>query len=168
VDIRVVDPEGRDTDVGEVAIRGPGLMPGYAANPRANAESFFDGWFRTGDRGRIDDEGYLVLEGRLKELIIRGGENISPFEIEAALNEHPSVTDSVAFAIPDALYGEQVGAAVVVLHGSADEAALRDWCSTRLAPFKVPKRIFLVDEIPRTPTGKLQRARIGSRLLGAS
>ncbi len=109
-----------------------------------------------------------MLEGRLKELIVRGGENISPFEIEAALNEHPAVADSVAFAIPDARYGEQVGAAVVLLGGDADEDSLRDWCSTRLAPFKVPKQIFLLDEIPRTPTGKLQRARIGSSLLGAS
>jgi acyl-CoA synthetase (AMP-forming)/AMP-acid ligase II len=168
VEIRVVDPDGRDTDVGEVAIRGPGLTPGYAANPQANAESFFDGWFRTGDRGRFDQTGHLVLEGRLKELIVRGGENISPFEIEAALNQHPAVADSVAFGIPDARYGELVGAAVVLLDGDADEDSLREWCSTRLAPFKVPKQIFLLDEIPRTPTGKLQRARIGSSLLGAS
>jgi acyl-CoA synthetase (AMP-forming)/AMP-acid ligase II len=167
VDIRVVNTDGRDTAVGEVAIRGPGLTPGYAANPRANAESFFDGWFRTGDLGRFGDDGYLVLDGRLKELIIRGGENISPFEIEAALKAHPAVADSVAFGIPDDRYGEEVGAAVV-LRGDADENSLRDWCSTRLAAFKVPKRIFVLDSIPRTPTGKLQRARIGSSLVGGS
>lgn len=167
VEIRVVDDDGRDVDSGEVAINGPGLTPGYVANPEANAQSFFgDGWFRTGDRGRFDGDGFLVLEGRIKELIIRGGENISPFEVEAALTAHPVVADAVAFAIPDALYGEVVGAAVV-LSGEADEAALGAWCAERLAPFKVPKQIFVLDEIPRTATGKLQRARIGSRLTGS-
>ncbi len=168
VQIRIVDDNGGDVDVGEVAINGPGLTPGYVANPSANEASFFgDGWFRTGDRGRFDDDSYLVLEGRIKELIIRGGENISPFEIEAALSAHPLVVDSVAFAIPDARYGEEVGAAVV-LSGESDEAALRSWCGDRLAPFKIPKQIFVLDEILRTPTGKLQRARIGQQLTGAS
>jgi acyl-CoA synthetase (AMP-forming)/AMP-acid ligase II len=153
--------------VGEVVIRGPGLTPGYVANPEANAESFFDGWFRTGDRGHFDADGYLVLDGRLKELINRGGENISPFEIEAALGAHPAVADAVAFAVPDDRYGEEVGAAVV-LRSDADETVLREWCSARLAPFKVPRRIFVLDEIPRTPTGKLQRARIGASLVARS
>jgi len=166
VEIRIVDENGADAELGEVAIKGPGLTPGYVANPDANASSFFDdGWFRTGDRGRFDADGYLVLEGRLKELIIRGGENISPFEIEAALSAHPVVDDAVAFAIPDERYGEEVGAAVV-LSGDSDEQALRSWCGERLAPFKVPKQIFVLDEIPRTPTGKLQRARIGQKLTG--
>ena len=166
VEIRVVDGDGRDAELGEVAIKGPGLTPGYIANDAANGAAFFgDGWFRTGDRGRFDDDSYLFLEGRLKELIIRGGENISPFEIEAALAAHPLVTDAVAFAIPDDRYGEEVGAAVV-LAGASDEAALRTWCGERLALFKVPKKIFVLDEIPRTPTGKLQRARIGQQLTG--
>jgi acyl-CoA synthetase (AMP-forming)/AMP-acid ligase II len=165
VGIRIVDDEGNDVEVGEVAIQGPGVTGGYVANPEANAQSFFgDHWFRTGDRGRFDADGYLVLEGRLKELIIRGGENISPFEIEDVLTAHPLVADSVAFSIPDPRYGEEVGAAVV-LTGESDEAALRSWCSERLAAFKVPRRIFVLEEIPRTPTGKLQRARIGARLL---
>jgi acyl-CoA synthetase (AMP-forming)/AMP-acid ligase II len=167
VEIRVVDDAGRDAELGEVAIRGAGMTPGYAGDPPANEAAFFDGWFRTGDRGRLDADGYLVLEGRLKELIIRGGENISPFEIEAALSEHPAVADAVAFAIPDERYGEQVGAAVL-LGGDADEAALRAWCSKRLAPFKVPRQIFVVEEIPRTATGKVQRARIGASLIGGS
>jgi acyl-CoA synthetase (AMP-forming)/AMP-acid ligase II len=166
VEIRIVDTGGADTEIGEVAIRGPGVTEGYVANPDANAQSFFgERWFRTGDRGRFDADGYLVLEGRLKELIIRGGENISPFEIEAALAAHPQVADSVAFAIPDPRYGEEVGAAVV-LTGEAGEAELRSWCRERLAPFKVPRTIFILDEIPRTPTGKLQRARIGAKLTG--
>jgi acyl-CoA synthetase (AMP-forming)/AMP-acid ligase II len=167
VQIRIVDPQGADAELGEVAIRGPGVTPGYVANQAANDAAFFDeGWFRTGDRGRFDSDGYLVLEGRLKELIIRGGENISPFEIEAVLAAHPSVSDAVAFGIPDARYGEEVGAAVV-LTGKSDEGALRGWCAGRLAPFKVPRQIFVLDEIPRTPTGKLQRARIGASLTGS-
>jgi acyl-CoA synthetase (AMP-forming)/AMP-acid ligase II len=164
VEIRIVDRDGLDADTGEVAIKGPGLTPGYVANPAANKEAFFaDGWFRTGDRGRFDSDGYLILEGRIKELIIRGGENISPFEVEAALKAHPDVADAVAFAIPDERYGEHVGAAAVLTAGR-DEAALRAWCAERLAPFKVPRRIFVLDEIPRSSTGKLQRARIGSQL----
>jgi len=167
VEIRIVDAGGCEAELGEVAIRGPGLTPGYVANAEANASSFFDdGWFRTGDRGRFDADGYLVLEGRIKELIIRGGENISPFEIEAVLGSHPDVVDAVAFSIPDERYGEEVGAAVV-LAGASDEEALRRWCGERLAPFKVPKQIFVLDEIPRTPTGKLQRARIGQQLSGS-
>jgi len=167
VEIRVVDDKGRDAAVGEVAFRGPGLTPGYVGNPSANEQSFFgDGWFRTGDRGRFDEYGYLVLEGRIKELIIRGGENISPFEVEAALRAHPAVDDAVAFAIPDTRYGEVVGVAVV-LRGEIDEAALRSWCAERLAPFKLPKQIFVLDAIPRTPTGKVQRARIGKTLTGS-
>src|SRR5262249_54507431 len=127
---------------------------------------FGEGWFRTGDRGRFDNDGYLVLEGRIKELIIRGSENISPLEIEEVLKRHPLVGDAVAFGIPEPRYGEEVGAAVVLV-GDTDEATLRAWCRERLAPFKVPKAIFVLDEIPRTSTGKLQRARIGARLTGS-
>jgi len=165
VEIRIVDGDGEDVEVGEVAIRGPGVTGGYVANAEANAQSFFgDDWFRTGDRGRFDADGYLVLEGRIKELINRGGEKISPFEIEDVLVRHPLVADAVAFSIPDSLYGEEVGAAVV-LSGESEEAELRAWAAERLASFKVPRRIFVLDEIPRTPTGKLQRARIGAQLL---
>ena len=95
-------------------IRGPGVTAGYLTNPEANAESFFDGWFRTGDRGSIDADGYLRLEGRLKEMILRGGENISPYEIEEVLLTHPAVTDAICFGIDDEKYGERVGAAVVL------------------------------------------------------
>jgi acyl-CoA synthetase (AMP-forming)/AMP-acid ligase II len=165
VEIRLVDREGRDVEVGEVAIRGPGVTPGYLANPQANAESFFgERWFRTGDRGRFDG-GYLRLEGRIKEMILRGGENISPYEIEEALLAHPAVQDAVAFGIDDEKYGEEVGAAVA-LAGEADEQALRAWCRERLAAFKVPRTIFVLDAIPRTATGKLQRKRVGQQLVG--
>jgi acyl-CoA synthetase (AMP-forming)/AMP-acid ligase II len=162
-EVRVVDKDGRDTALGEVVIRGDGVMSGYLANDRANAEAFVDGWFRTGDQGRLRD-GYLHLEGRLKELIIRGGENISPGEIEDALRSHAAVMDAVAFGIESEKYGEEVGAAVS-LSSEAEAAALQDHCRERLAAFKVPVRIYVLPEIPRTATGKLQRRRIAERLL---
>lgn len=147
-------PEG---SYGEVVIRGPGVTPGYLNNPEANADSFFDGWFRTGDRGVVEN-GYLRLEGRLKEMILRGGENISPAEIEDVLLSHPAVTDAVCFGVEDEKYGEEVAAAVS-LSGEADEAALLAYCRERLAAFKVPRVIHTLEAIPRTPTGKLQRRR---------
>jgi oxalate---CoA ligase len=163
VEIRVVDDRGQDVPSGEIAIRGPGVTPGYLSNPQANAESFFDGWFRTGDRGSLDGGGYLRLAGRIKEMILRGGENISPYEIEDVLRTHPAVADVVCFGIPDEKYGERVGAAVQPL-GDIDERALTAWCRERLAAFKVPEAIYLLDAIPRTPTGKLQRKRIAETL----
>ena len=166
-EVRIVDQAGRDLPAGqpgEVAVRGPGLTPGYLGDPEANAESFFDGWFRTGDRGLLED-GHLRLEGRIKELIIRGGENISPGEVEDALKAHPAVSDAVCFGIDDDKYGQVVGAAVV-LKGEADPAQLRARCRASLADFKVPKVIHVVNEIPRTPTGKLQRNLIAARLTG--
>jgi acyl-CoA synthetase (AMP-forming)/AMP-acid ligase II len=166
-EVRIVDQAGRDLPAGqpgEVAVRGPGLTPGYLGDPEANAESFFDGWFRTGDRGLLED-GYLRLEGRIKELIIRGGENISPGEVEDALKAHPAVSDAVCFGIDDDKYGQVVGAAVV-LKGEADPAQLRARCRESLADFKVPKVIHVVNEIPRTPTGKIQRSLVASRLNG--
>jgi acyl-CoA synthetase (AMP-forming)/AMP-acid ligase II len=137
-------------------------MPGYFANEAANAESFVDGWFRTGDRGRFAD-GYLRLEGRLKEMILRGGENISPYEIEEVLLAHPAVADAVAYGVDDERYGELVDAAVT-LRADVDERRLLDHCRERLAAFKVPERIRIVDAIPRTPTGKLQRRRVAALL----
>jgi acyl-CoA synthetase (AMP-forming)/AMP-acid ligase II len=166
-EVRIVDTGGRDVpagQLGEVAVRGPGLTPGYLGDPEANAESFFGGWFRTGDRGAMRD-GYLHIEGRIKELIIRGGDNISPGEVEEALKAHPAVADAVCFGIDDEKYGQVVGAAVV-LKGEADPAQLRASCRASLADFKVPKVIHVVSEIPRTPTGKLQRNLIASRLTG--
>jgi oxalate---CoA ligase len=147
---------------GEVVIRGPGVTSGYVGNPEANAEAFFDGWFRTGDRGVIED-GYLRLEGRLKEMILRGGENISPAEIEDVLLRHPAVSDAVCFGVDDEKYGEEVAAAVA-LSGEADEASLGAYCAERLAPFKVPRVIHILDAIPRTATGKLQRRRVAEHI----
>jgi acyl-CoA synthetase (AMP-forming)/AMP-acid ligase II len=166
-EVRIVDQAGRDVPagcVGEVVVCGPGLTPGYLNDPQANSDSFFGGWFRTGDRGLLD-RGYLRLEGRIKELIIRGGDNISPGEVEAVLRAHPAVGDAVCFGIDDEKYGQVVGAAVV-LTGDADEAELRASCRESLAEYKVPKVIHVVTEIPRTATGKVQRNRIAARLTG--
>ncbi|MGN6794790.1 MAG: AMP-binding protein [Streptosporangiaceae bacterium] len=144
---------------GEVVIRGPGVMPGYVNNPAATAEAFFGEWFRTGDRGVLRD-GYLFLEGRLKEMILRGGENISPAEVEQALLSHPAVKDAVCFGVADDKYGELVSAAVT-LQGEADVRELTEHCRERLAAFKVPATIHVLGEIPRTATGKIQRRRVG-------
>jgi acyl-CoA synthetase (AMP-forming)/AMP-acid ligase II len=164
-EVRVVDDAGRDVpagDPGEVAVRGPGLTPGYLNNEKANAESFFDGWFRTGDIGVLED-GYLQLRGRRKEMINRGGENISPYEVEAVLVSHPLVAEAVAFSVPDAKYGERVAAAVV-LRGEVSTEELRRHARESLAAFKVPDAIYPVPEIPLTPTGKVQRSRMASHV----
>jgi oxalate---CoA ligase len=147
-----------DGTPGEVVIRGPGVTPGYVNNPAATAEAFFGDWFRTGDRGVLRD-GYLFLEGRLKEMILRGGENIAPAEVEQVLMSHPAVRDAVCFGIADAKYGELVGAAVT-LNTDAEIRALIDHCREQLAAFKVPARIDVLTEIPRTPTGKVQRRKV--------
>jgi acyl-CoA synthetase (AMP-forming)/AMP-acid ligase II len=164
-EVRIVDVAGADVaagEPGEVAIRGPGLTPGYLHNEQANADAFFDGWFRTGDEGTLVD-GYLHLRGRLKEMIIRGGENISPYEIEAVLQAHPQVAEAVVFGVDDAKYGQTVAAAVV-LRGPATAADVREQARRSLAAFKVPDRIHILDEIPKTPTGKVQRSRMAARL----
>ena len=166
-DVRIVDAAGADVpagETGEVAVRGPGLTPGYLHNDRANAESFFDGWFRTGDEGVLED-GYLRLRGRLKEMIIRGGENISPYEIEAVLQAHPHVAEAVVFGVDDRKYGQTVAAAVV-LRGSVGAEELREEARRSLAAFKVPDRIHILEEIPKTPTGKVQRSRMAARIEG--
>jgi acyl-CoA synthetase (AMP-forming)/AMP-acid ligase II len=165
--IRIVDAawaECPNGTAGEVVVQGPGLTPGYLANPSANAEAFRDGWFRTGDQGVLD-EGYLRLVGRIKELIIRGGENISPGEIEDVLKRHPAVTDAAVFGVPDEKYGEIVAAAVS-LREPTSERALVEHCRVYLTAVKLPQVVHILDEIPRTPTGKLQRRRIARAIYG--
>jgi amino acid adenylation domain-containing protein len=145
-------------EVGEVVIRGPNVTCGYLGNPEANAAAFTDGWFRTGDQGVLDEEGYLTLTGRLKELINRAGEKISPREVDERLLEHPAVAQAVTFAMQHPTLGEDVAAAVVLRPGAAaSERELRDFVATALAPFKVPARVVLVSEIPKGPSGKLKR-----------
>jgi acyl-CoA synthetase (AMP-forming)/AMP-acid ligase II len=141
---------------GEVCIQGPNVITGYENNPEANATAFFDQWFRTGDQGYLDEEGYLHLVGRLKELINRGGEKISPREIDEVLLTHPAVAEAVCFGVQHPTWGEEVSAAVVLRDGTT-ESELLAYCKERLADYKRPKQIHITDTIPRTATGKIQR-----------
>ncbi|WP_321471827.1 AMP-binding protein [uncultured Paludibaculum sp.] len=152
-------------ETGEVVIRGANVTPGYEANAAANEAAFTNGWFRTGDQGWIDEEGYLFLTGRLKELINRGGEKIAPREVDEVLLTHPAVRQALTFSVPHAQLGEEVGAAVELESGSAATTAeLRAWASKRLPAFKVPRVIRVVQTIPRGPTGKLQRIGLAAKL----
>jgi acyl-CoA synthetase (AMP-forming)/AMP-acid ligase II/thioesterase domain-containing protein len=166
--LRVLDAEGRVLpagEIGEVAIRGDNVFSGYEANPEENDASFADGWFRTGDQGFVDGDGYLTLKGRIKEIINRGGEKISPAEVDEVLLRHDSVALAVTFATPDERLGEEVAAAVVPVRGShVDERDLQDFVAAELAPFKVPRRIVVVEELPKGPTGKIQRLGLAERL----
>lgn len=167
-EVAVMDESGNllpPGKVGEVVIRGPNVTAGYQNNPEANAAAFTQGWFRTGDQGVIDENGYLSLTGRLKEIINRGGEKIMPREIDEALMDHPAVKQAVAFAVPHPVLGEDVAAAVV-LQDSVSTAAqeLRRFLIERLAAFKVPSQVVIVDEIPKGPTGKVQRAGLAELL----
>jgi len=150
---------------GEVVIRGDNVTSGYENNPKANSECFVGGWFRTGDQGVLDDDGYLTITGRLKEIINRGGEKISPREIDDVLLDHEAVQQVVTFAIPHKLLGEEVAAAVVLHEGSdTDEESIRSFAAERLASFKVPRKILFLDEIPKGATGKLQRIGLAEKL----
>ena len=152
-------------ETGEIVIRGENVTPGYENNAKANAEAFTHGWFRTGDQGVIDAEGYVTLTGRLKEIINRGGEKISPREVDEALMDHPAVLQVVTFGVPHDKLGEDVGAAVVLREGmSATEVELKTFLSTKLAPFKTPRKILFLTEIPKGATGKLQRIGMAQKL----
>lgn len=152
-------------EIGEIVIRGDSLMQGYESELAANESAFAGEWFRTGDQGYVDDDGYLFITGRLKEIINRGGEKISPREIEEVLLQHTAVAQAVAFAIPDSKLGESVAAAIVLGKGSnATEKEIRNFAASRLADFKVPSLVMVVDEIPKGPFGKLQRIGLAQRL----
>jgi acyl-CoA synthetase (AMP-forming)/AMP-acid ligase II len=152
-------------ELGEIVIRGRNVTQGYEANPDANAKAFINGWFRTGDQGVIDEAGYLRLTGRLKELINRGGEKISPLEVDTILMDHPAVAQVVTFAVPHDKLGEDVAAAVVLHEGAVcNERELRDFVGARVADFKVPRKIIFLTEIPKGATGKLQRIGLAEKL----
>jgi acyl-CoA synthetase (AMP-forming)/AMP-acid ligase II len=152
-------------EIGEIVIRGDNVTRGYENNPAANATAFTNGWFRTGDQGVMDDERYISLTGRLKEIINRGGEKISPREVDEILMDHPAVRQVVVFAMPHDKLGEEVAAAIVLREGaSADEKQLREFCSQRLAAFKVPRKIVFLEQIPLGATGKLQRIGLAEKL----
>jgi len=187
--ISVVDEKGNilpPGQHGEVSVSGPNVTLGYANNPNANASTFFMSsdpknknvqtrWLRTGDQGYLDEQGYLFLTGRIKELIIRGGEKISPLEVDAALLAHPQVLEAVSFSVPDSIYGEEVHAAIIPkqqINSKEEEENLRkeilQVCAEKLLPFKRPKQLYISTDLPRTPTGKIQRRIVSAHFVSLS
>lgn len=160
-EVAIMDEAGnllRLGETGEIVIRGANVTAGYENNPEANASAFANGWFRTGDQGRFDADGYLFLTGRLKEIINQGGEKVAPLEVDDVLIRHPAVAQAVTFSLPHPTLGEAVAAAIVLKEGAqATEHELSEFASRRLAEFKVPRQILIVDEIPKGATGKVQR-----------
>jgi long-chain acyl-CoA synthetase len=160
-EMKIVDPEGNtvsDGELGEIVIKGPNVMPGYLYNPEANAETIKDGWLHTGDVGYVDEDGFFFIVDRSKDMIIRGGENIYPREIEEVLYEHPGVLEAAVIGIPDEVRGEEVLAVVAPKEGAElDPDELKEWASERLAKFKVPKRFEIRQELPKTATGKISK-----------
>ncbi|MGL5929174.1 MAG: long-chain-fatty-acid--CoA ligase [Dermatophilaceae bacterium] len=163
-EMRVVDATGADVptgEVGEIAIRGDNVMKGYWQNPEATAEAIPDGWFRTGDLATVDDEGYFTIVDRAKDLIIRGGMNVYPREVEEVVYQHPDVLEVAVVGIPDELYGEQVGAAIALREGStATPEDVVAFARERIAAYKYPRRIWVVDALPKGPTGKILRREV--------
>ncbi|KAL7234050.1 hypothetical protein ACSBR1_017616 [Camellia fascicularis] len=168
-EMAILDENGVQQEAGksgEVCIRGPNVTKGYKNNPEANKSAFRFGWFHTGDLGVLDSDGYLHLVGRIKELINRGGEKISPIEVDAVLLSHPDIVQAVAFGVPDDKYGEEINCAVIPREGSnIDEAEVLRFCKTNLAAFKVPKMVFIADSLPKTATGKIQRRFVAEHFL---
>jgi len=175
VEVKILDQQSREVpqgSEGEVCVRGVNVTKGYLNNPKANAESFVKepkenaGFFRTGDQGKKDEDGYLILTGRIKELINRAGEKISPLEIDAALLAIEGVGEAVSFAVPDETYGEKVGAAVVLKSGaSLSEDQIRKALDGKLSKFKIPEKVYIAQSIPKTATGKVQRRNVAAAFL---
>jgi acyl-CoA synthetase (AMP-forming)/AMP-acid ligase II len=170
VQIGIMDDAGKllaEGERGEVVIKGPNVVDGYENNPEANAKSYTDGWFRTGDQGYLDAAGYLTLTGRIKELINRGGEKIGPREIDEVLLTHPAVAEALAFGVPHTMLGEEVAAAIVLKENeTTTEADLTAFCKDKLADFKRPKKFYIITTIPRTATGKIARGAVAKALAG--
>jgi long-chain acyl-CoA synthetase len=164
VEMKVVDDDGHEVavgEVGEIVVRGPNVMKGYWQRAEATAETIVDGWLHTGDMGRVDDDGYFFIVDRKKELIIRGGYNVYPREVEEVLYEHPGVREAAVLGLPHDEYGEEVGAAVSLVDGAAvspDE--LRDYVRERVAAYKYPRTVWIVDDLPKGPTGKILKREI--------
>jgi len=164
VEMKLVDDDGKDVDegeVGEIAIRGENVMKGYWGRDDATKEAIPDGWFRSGDMAKQDEDGYFFIVDRKKDLIIRGGYNVYPREVEEALYEHDAVAEVAVIGIPDDSLGEEVGAAVALKEGSdADEEELQAFAKERLAAYKYPRAVWIVDELPKGPTGKILRREV--------
>jgi long-chain acyl-CoA synthetase len=164
VEMRLIDDRGEDVplfDVGEIAIRGHNVMKGYWRRETATAEAIVDGWFRTGDLARVDEDGYFFIVDRKKEMIIRGGYNVYPREIEEVLYEHPAVVEAAVIGIPDSVLGEEVGAAVVLKPG-ADLTAeeIQEYVKNEVAAYKYPRKVWLLEALPKGPTGKILKREI--------
>jgi acyl-CoA synthetase (AMP-forming)/AMP-acid ligase II len=167
--ISVMDKDGNhlpNNQRGEIAIQGAGVFRGYENNPEANARSLIHGWFRTGDEGFLDEDCYLHLTGRIKDIIIRGGENIAPHEVDEVLLKHPAVAAAVTFGCVHPTLGEEVAVAIVLHepHG-VTEAALLKHCREWLAEYKCPKKLYFVPSIPTTTTGKIRRRAVAAALV---
>lgn len=171
VDVVILDPNDNilpKGQEGEISVKGGNVTPGYINNEKANKESFAsNGYFRTGDQGKLDEDGFVIITGRIKELINRGGEKISPIELDGAMLSHPGIAEAVSFGAPDEMYGQQVNAAVVLKPGSekTTEKDIQDFLSDKLSKFKIPQKIFFTDVMPKTATGKIQRRNIGAKFL---
>ncbi|KAF2273196.1 acetyl-CoA synthetase-like protein [Westerdykella ornata] len=170
VEVKILDENGNEVPQGkeaEICIRGENVTKGYINNPSANASSFTkDGFFRTGDQGKMDADGYVIITGRIKELINKGGEKISPIELDNVIAQHPSVSEAVSFALEDEHYGQDVGVAVVVKEGKRLNAEeLKAFMSEKVAKFKLPKKVFFTDVMPKTATGKIQRRLVAEAML---
>lgn len=169
ITLRILDQEGNAVpqgEEGEVSVIGENVTKGYINRPEANAESFTkDGFFRTGDQGKLSPEGYLTLTGRLEELINKGGEKISPVELDNTISQHEAVQEAVCFAVEDEMYGQDVACAVKLKEGQKlDAKALKAWCRERLSGLKVPSKVFFPEDIPKTATGKLQRRSVAEAM----
>nr|POF01401.1 putative peroxisomal-coenzyme a synthetase [Quercus suber] len=173
VEVKILDGKGNEVLQGteaEICIRGPNVTKGYLNNDKANQESFTSGgFFRTGDQGKKDSDGYVTITGRIKELINKGGEKISPIELDNVLAQHPAVSEAVSFAIEDEMYGQDIGVAIVLKDGSKlTEEELKGFMRERVAKFKVPRRVFFSDFMPKTATGKIQRKNVAEAMLNAA
>jgi long-chain acyl-CoA synthetase len=165
VEMKVVDDDGNDVpqgEIGEIVIRGHNIMKGYWARPDATAEAITeDGWFHSGDMARVDEDGYFFIVDRKKELIIRGGYNVYPREVEEVLYEHPAVQEAAVVGVPDEALGEEVGAAVVLCQGAdADAEELKSYVKDQVAAYKYPRKLWFMDELPKGPTGKILKREI--------
>lgn len=170
VEVKILDAEGNEVaqgKEGEISIRGENVTKGYINNDKANAESFTkSGFFRTSDQGKKDADGYVIITGRIKELINKGGEKISPIELDNVLAQHPAIGEAVSFAMADEMFGQEIGVAVVVKEGvKLSEEELKAWMREKVAKFKVPKRVFFTNVMPKTATGKIQRRNVGEAML---